>query len=137
MLIFHNHTFHQMSFYAENTYPRECCGILLGRRYGDFKIICEILAAENTADDIANFKIDPLALAEAESSAEEKAFEIIGFYHSHPNHDARPSITDVQYMLSGFSYPIISVKNGVCAGIASFTKEYPTDTTVMPEDIFT
>ncbi|MGN1346292.1 MAG: Mov34/MPN/PAD-1 family protein [Eubacteriales bacterium] len=137
MLIFQNHTFQKMYLCAENAYPRECCGILLGRRYADFKIVCEILAAENTADDEAHFQMDPLTIVKAEASAEEKAFEILGVYHSHPDHDANASNTDVLYMLPGYSYPIVSVKNGACVGTASFVKEHPTDTIVVSEDIFT
>lgn len=136
MLIIQNNTLQKMLSHAQDVYPRECCGILLGISAGCRRTACRILHTENMAADALHFAIDPLSVAQAEALAEEEGLEIIGFYHSHPDHAAVASAADVCHMLAGFSYPIVSVQNGRCAGISSFTKRRQTDDHAMTEDIF-
>ena len=112
MLVFHKAETENMCSHAEEAYPKECCGILLGKSTAGRKIVCKILRADNTAKDSLRFEISPSSLIKAELLAEKEKLEIIGVYHSHPDHDAAASSDDELHMIAGLSYPIISVKNG-------------------------
>ena len=107
--------------HAEAEYPRECCGILLGECDGGRKTVRSIIETENAVSgehSTAHFRIDPLAVAKAER----EPFEILGFYHSHPDCEAIPSKEDILHMIEGYSYPIISVRNGKCVDISGFVR---------------
>lgn len=136
MLIFQKNSMEEIFSHAQKEYPGECCGILLGRSSSCQRIVCKILQTVNTAKDSVHFQISPSDLVKAEWMAEEEGLEIIGFYHSHPDYEASVSKTDIQHMIAGYSYPIVSVRNGRCVGTKSFRKQNQTDTTVTAEDIW-
>ena len=80
-------------------YPNECCGILIGSagQAGRERTVDRIVAMANAFDPqerYHRFSIDPLLLAGAEESAAAEGRAVIGFYHSHPDHPARPSEYD-------------------------------------------
>jgi proteasome lid subunit RPN8/RPN11 len=78
-------------------YPNECCGILIGRDVGDARIVEKLVPMKNvfdSAEQYHRFSIDPLQLAAADESAASKGRAVLGFYHSHPDHPARPSEYD-------------------------------------------
>ena len=108
--------------HAKSEYPRECCGIILGKRTGEQKTAEKIIQTENTAGSERYFQIDPLAVLKAELSAEQEQLEITGFYHSHPDCKAIPSEQDIASMIIGYSYLIISVRDGECADMRSFER---------------
>lgn len=135
MLILHKTELENMCSHAEEAYPNECCGILLGKSSAGEKTVCKILKADNTAKDSLRFEISPSSLIGAELLAEKEKLEIIGVYHSHPDHDAAASSDDELHMIAGLSYPIISVKNGVRGKIVSFVKSNLTDSTATAENI--
>ena len=121
MLILQGDISERLISHAEAEYPRECCGILLGECDGGRKIVRRIMETENTVGGehgTSHFRIDPLAVAKAER----EQLEILGFYHSHPDCEAIPSKEDILHMIEGYSYPIISVRNGKCADINSFAR---------------
>ncbi len=81
---------------AKNTYPNECCGILLGRADADAIRVTSLLRAGNTRTDSAHnrYHIAPEELIAAQRQARNSGLDIVGFYHSHPDHPAQWSHTD-------------------------------------------
>jgi proteasome lid subunit RPN8/RPN11 len=77
--------------HARETAPAECCGMLIGRAA---EIVAAVRAA-NVADTPTRYEIDPKDHIEARREARARGLEVVGFYHSHPHSDARPSPTDV------------------------------------------
>ncbi len=105
------------------TYPEEGCGLLLGQ--ADRFLVTDFLQLENTASpDRAgkHFVLDPLKVYEAEREAEKKGLDILGFYHSHPDHEAALSEEDRRYMIPGMFYMILSIVKGRCRDIRVFEK---------------
>ncbi|MEN3039385.1 MAG: M67 family metallopeptidase [Candidatus Kryptonium sp.] len=100
--------------HAEETYPEECCGILLGKFDAFQKVVFEILRIENSKETERNrrYLIKPQDYLKAEKYAKEKGYDIVGFYHSHPNHPAKPSEYDKEHAFPFLSYIIVSVENG-------------------------
>ena len=76
--------------HSERAKPRECCGVLVGR--GDD--ILQAIAARNTADDPNRYVLDPADHIAIRRNARAAGLAVIGFYHSHPHSEARPSATD-------------------------------------------
>ncbi|MEA2734347.1 MAG: hypothetical protein QOE14_798 [Humisphaera sp.] len=94
-------------------YPNECCGILVGSE--KTRKVDRIVAMANAFDPqerYHRFTIDPLLLADAEESAAAEGKAVIGFYHSHPDHPARPSEYDRTHVppWSFYSHIIVAVE---------------------------
>lgn len=109
--------------HGEETYPHECCGVLLGRMDRDERIVTSIARAGNTRTDSAHnrYNIDPKDLIRIQREGRERGEDIIGFYHSHPDHPARWSSTDLaEAHWFGCSYVITSVEKGKVALTNSF-----------------
>ncbi len=100
--------------HAQNEYPYECCGFILGRFKDDESIALQYISVENTKEENRErrFLIDPIAYQEAEDEADRQKLSIISIVHSHPDHPDKPSDFDRDHAWPGFSYIIISVKNG-------------------------
>jgi proteasome lid subunit RPN8/RPN11 len=86
----------QLRAHGEETYPNECCGILLGHVDGDSLRVTQLLRAGNTRTDSAHnrYHISPVELVKAQREARQQGLDIVGFYHSHPDHPAMWSSTD-------------------------------------------
>ena len=110
--------------HGEETYPHECCGVLLGRFADDgSKAVSRIARCGNTREDSPHnrYHIDPKELVRIQREGRERGEDIVGFYHSHPDHPARWSVTDLaEAHWFGCSYVITSVENGVAAITNSF-----------------
>jgi len=109
--------------HGEETYPHESCGVLLGRMDGDQRIVTSIARCGNTRDDSPHnrYHIDPRELVEIQRESRKRAEDIIGFYHSHPDHPARWSQTDLaEAHWYGCSYAITSVEKGKAETTSSF-----------------
>jgi proteasome lid subunit RPN8/RPN11 len=110
--------------HGEETYPHECCGVLLGRFEDDgSKAVSRIARCGNTREDSPHnrYHIDPKELVCIQREGRERDEDIVGFYHSHPDHPARWSVTDLaEAHWFGCSYVITSVENGVAAITNSF-----------------
>jgi len=108
--------------HGEETYPHECCGVLLGRFDDDgSKAVSRIARCGNTRADSPHnrYHIDPKELIRIQRKGRERGEDIVGFYHSHPDHPARWSVTDLaEAHWFGCSYVITSVENGA-AGITN------------------
>lgn len=109
--------------HGEETYPYECCGALLGRARGDGWQIEAAVRAGNTRTDSAHnrYQIAPVQLVKIEREARQRGLDIAGFYHSHPDHPAQWSQTDLaEAHWLGCSYVITAVANGKAAATNSF-----------------
>ena len=114
--------------HAEETYPYECCGVLLGR-FDDngaesvTKSVSHIARCGNTRADSPHnrYQIDPRELIRIQREGRERGEDIVGFYHSHPDHPAQWSPTDLaEAHWFGCSYVITSVDKGVATITNSF-----------------
>ena len=113
----------QLFEHAEQTYPNECCGALLGKMTGEIKVISEIIPIENAGelDKQAHwFVIEPDDVMRAERTAMKKGLDVLGFYHSHPEHTSEPSKSDRENAMPVWSYPIVSVKSGKSVEVRSW-----------------
>jgi proteasome lid subunit RPN8/RPN11 len=94
--------------HAAEHYPEECCGILLGDP-GERRVVMAV-AGRNTAEERRHrYVIEPLDILRADNAGREKGLEIIGFYHSHPDHPAAPSRTDLELAWPDYVYVIAAV----------------------------
>jgi proteasome lid subunit RPN8/RPN11 len=104
--------------HAEAAYPEECCGVLLGRIEGDSVRVADLFPVENRDPDARErrYLIGPGDYLRAERAAEAEGLDVVGFYHSHPDHPARPSATDLaEATFPGFVYTITAVEHGRAA----------------------
>ena len=109
--------------HAEAEYPHECCGILLGKMSPDVREAEVAVRCRNARTDSPHnrYSIDPIELVRIQREARDLALEIVGFYHSHPDHPARWSLTDLaEAHWIGCSYVITSVQDGNAAETNSF-----------------
>jgi proteasome lid subunit RPN8/RPN11 len=99
-----------ISAHGRETYPHECCGALIGTE----DLVTEALALPNTTEEgpRRRFLVRPVDYRQAEARASELKAELLGFYHSHPDHPARPSQYDLDHAWPSFSYVIVSVIQG-------------------------
>ena len=104
--------------HGRETYPHECCGALIG----DAGIVTATLALPNTTEEgpRRRFLVRPADYRDAERAAVEAGAELLGFYHSHPDHPARPSQYDLDHAWPFFSYIIVSVRAGVPEDMTSW-----------------
>ncbi len=102
--------------HGEETYPQECCGVLLGRFEDDgAKTVTRAVRCGNTREDSPEnrYNIDPKELIRIQREGRERGEDIVGFYHSHPDHPAQWSPTDLaEAHWFGCSYVITSVEKG-------------------------
>ncbi|MCS7208182.1 MAG: M67 family metallopeptidase [Fimbriimonadales bacterium] len=108
--------------HARAEYPHECCGALLGREEGALRVIQQIirLANERADERERRFYVSPQQVLMAERHARETGLLLLGFYHSHPDHPAAPSEYDREHALPYYSYPIVSVVQGVPTELRSW-----------------
>jgi proteasome lid subunit RPN8/RPN11 len=106
--------------HGEQTYPHECCGALLGRdtEVAEGRVHREIRALHpliNRRDDSPNnrFSVTSQDVLDAEKAARQQGLEVVGWYHSHPDHPARPSQYDRDHAWPWYSYIIVSVANKI------------------------
>ncbi|PSB20474.1 hypothetical protein C7B76_06350 [filamentous cyanobacterium CCP2] len=131
----------QMQSVAEQSYPAECCGLLVGelQRQGEAetKVLLEVWEMRNawetaftngslpdlvlsTGQHLAKterYWIDPKDLLTAQRTARDRGLTILGVYHSHPNHPAIPSECDRTLAWAEYSYIIVSVQQGVAEAV--------------------
>jgi proteasome lid subunit RPN8/RPN11 len=109
--------------HGEQTYPDESCGVLLGVFGEDQRIVRRTLPCRNASLDSprSRYSVDPVELVRAQRDAREEGLEIVGFYHSHPDHPARWSPTDLEEAhWIGCSYVITAIEKGSATQTNSF-----------------
>ncbi len=99
---------------AQETYPHECCGIMVGSVEGDIKSVSELIPAVNErTDSLANrYLITSDFVQKIEARIRNTDSSIVGFFHSHPDVPARPSVYDREHAWPWYSYLIVSVMKG-------------------------
>jgi proteasome lid subunit RPN8/RPN11 len=96
--------------HGREAFPHECCGAMLGSH----GVVSEAFALPNTTEEgpRRRFLVRPDDYRAAEKRARDTGLELVGFYHSHPDHPARPSQYDLDHAWPSFSYVIVSVMGG-------------------------
>ncbi len=114
----------EIRVHGTESYPQECCGALLGRADGDGrKRVEELHALINRREDSPRnrFLVTGEDYRAAEKAACEKGLEVVGWYHSHPDHPARPSEFDREHAWPTYSYVIVAVADRKPGEITSWT----------------
>ncbi len=116
-----NDLLQKMKMHAERDYPNECCGFVYGLE-GEIRQVRIAREVENAkeGDQSNRFQIDPLDYQQAEKYAIEHDLDLLGVYHSHPDHPAEPSEHDRKVAMPWFSYIIISVQDGTAGSTRSW-----------------
>ncbi len=101
----------QLRYLAEMSYPFEACGMLVGKTHSQRISVSRVLQAGNLSENgkLDRYVLDPEDFLTAERCAREQQMEIVGIWHSHPNHPAEPSTKDLEAAWHGYSYVIVSV----------------------------
>lgn len=124
MIKFSRKNYDSIRAHGEETYPHECCGVLLGSFNDDgSRVVSSTARCGNTRTDSAHnrYNIDPRQLVRIQREGRVRGEDIVGFYHSHPDHPAQWSKTDHEEAhWIGCSYVITSVEKGKAAVTNSF-----------------
>jgi proteasome lid subunit RPN8/RPN11 len=135
--------------HSESTYPNECCGLLVGKVANGSKTVVEVRATQNVwnaqaaqlfmtegiraTNQLSNYTIAAQTMLEVQKEARDRALQIIGIYHSHPNHPAIASECDRLYAWENYSYIIVSVMAGKAQKLLCW--ELDSDRTFQAEEI--
>ena len=114
----------QIRAHGAETYPEECCGFLLGTAEDGTNVVRSVRRVENRQADNRErrYTIAPDDYQAANKAAHEQGLDIVGFYHSHPDHPAEPSETDLQEAtFPGYTYVIVAVRHGTPANLTAWT----------------
>lgn len=110
--------------HARRTYAEECCGVLMGRLLPDDGggVVERAVALDNERSDSRHnrYLIEPETVLHAHRQAREAGLDIVGYYHSHPDHPAVPSDFDREHAWPGMSYLITAVEKGRIADTRSW-----------------
>ena len=110
--------------HGEQEYPHECCGLLVGRIEPDGrKVVLEIYPVSNAREEEARHNrslILPDEYVRGERYARGRKLDVVGNYHSHPDHPAVPSQFDLEHAWPTWSYIIVSVREGKSADVRSW-----------------
>ncbi|MFQ3618670.1 MAG: M67 family metallopeptidase [Cyanobacteriota bacterium] len=141
--------------HAERTYPQECCGLLLGHAASTsdetIRTVVELWAAENAwnaeaaalISELLNrpqmdhskgdrYWIEPAEMLAAMKHGRDRQLDIIGVYHSHPDHPAVPSACDRAIAWPHYSYIIVSVSQGSAQDLLSWNLDQDRDFQAEP-----
>jgi len=113
-------------------YPNECCGILIGKEKDGRRMVERLAPMKNVFDageQYHRFSIDPLAQIEAEKSADDSGKVVLGYYHSHPDHPARPSEYDRTHVppWSFYGHIIVAIEKGRPAAMTAWYMDEHTE----------
>ncbi len=108
--------------HLRRAYPEEGCGVLLGHDTGADRRVGRVIGFDNERADSRHnrYVISPEQFLAAEKAARQEGLDVIGFFHSHPDHPARPSAFDLEHAWPFYSYVIVSVERGVVAATTSW-----------------
>jgi proteasome lid subunit RPN8/RPN11 len=125
-----------MRAHAEQAYPNECCGAMLGRIGSGTKLVQRAVALDNAyaGSQKARYEIRTEDLLEADLLARRDGLDLIGIYHSHPDCDAYFSRTDLQNSCPWYSFVVMSIRSGRFDHATSWLPN-PEQTAAEPEQI--
>jgi proteasome lid subunit RPN8/RPN11 len=108
--------------HGEASYPEECCGFLIGQASGGATVVERVLPVANERQDSRHnrYVISPETVLAAHKEARAAGADVVGYYHSHPDHPSRPSDFDREHAWPGLSYLIVSVQQGRAADARSW-----------------
>lgn len=140
MLTIKTREYESLRRHGEETYPSECCGALLGRFKDGNRVVEDTVRCSNTRADRPQdrYQVDPKELIGVQRQADERGLEIVGFYHSHPDHPPQWSQTDLaEAHWMSCSYVITAVEKGSSARTNSFVLSGSSedDKRLEPEEI--
>jgi proteasome lid subunit RPN8/RPN11 len=113
---------HKIKVHAMEAYPEECCGILVGTEREGGKEVYDVIRIGNAKDEnrTRRFLITPAEYRRAEEAAGAEGLGVMGFYHSHPDHPARPSQFDLDHAWPWCSYIIAAVEERIPSAVKSW-----------------
>ncbi len=122
-------------------YPEEGCGVLLGSEQDGRREITRVIAFDNQREDSRHnrYTISPAQFLAAEQESRAHGVDVLGFFHSHPDHPAQPSAFDLEHAWPYYSYLIVSVREGRIDTMRSFRltddrSRFDSETLEMPDD---
>src|SRR5689334_722695 len=103
-----------MVSHARQTFPNECCGVMLGSNSDEQKTVKQAIPTENAyrGSQEDRYEIRPEELLAADREARKNGLEVIGIFHSHPNCDAYFSKTDLENSCPWYSFVVLSIQKG-------------------------
>src|SRR6185369_1053422 len=121
MIKFERRAQEQMTAIGERGYPHEICGVMLGKS-GDPRLVTEVFECGNLNKHKpeTRYDMDPKDDLKGEALARQKGLDVLGIFHSHPDHPDKASETDRQAAWPGFSYVIMSIQKGKYASMRSW-----------------
>jgi proteasome lid subunit RPN8/RPN11 len=111
----------QMTAIGEKGYPHEICGLMLGKG-GENRLVTEVFECGNLnkLKPETRYDMDPKDYMKGEALARQKGLDVVGIFHSHPDHPDKASETDRQAAWPGFSYIIMSIQKGKFVSMKSW-----------------
>ena len=121
-LVLSNSLMNEMKQHALEAYPMECCGFVFGDERKEERFIVTVTRAENSkaGDQRRRFEINPRDYLKAERYALANEVTLIGIYHSHPDHPAKPSEHDLRQAVPFFSYLILATEKEQVTTVTSW-----------------
>ncbi|MCR4320525.1 MAG: M67 family metallopeptidase [Candidatus Brocadiaceae bacterium] len=121
MLGIDNDKLHFIKDQVKKSYPYECCGLLIGTDTSEKKVV-EVRPVQNKNAERTHdrYEIEGKEFVKIDKEASKKGLQIIGIYHSHPDHPAIPSAYDTEHAWAGYSYMIAAVEKGEAIDIRSW-----------------
>lgn len=139
MVVLAQPEFLQLKVLAEAAYPDEFCAILLGRRERSRAQVTRVLPAPNVHQNPRKaYAISPVAVIGAQRKSLAEDLQVLGFVHSHPDHSAEPSPSDLdQALWPGCVYGIVSVRQGTFAELSFYRLQGDTlsDRHFVPDEL--
>ena len=124
MMRTHAHILDIIRVHGQAAYPEECCGFLLGyaTTEGNHVVAASPVKNRRVENRERRYAITPHDYHAADRFARQQGLDIIGFYHSHPDHPARPSATDLaEATFPGYTYVIVSIRDGQPADLTAWS----------------
>ncbi len=111
----------QMISIGERGFPHEICGLMLGKA-GESRVVLEVFECGNLnkLKPETRYDMDPKDYLKGEALARQKGLDVVGIFHSHPDHPDKASETDREAAWPGFSYVIMSIQKGKFASMKSW-----------------
>lgn len=112
---------------SRDGYPFEVCGVFLGRQEDKEVVVTELVEIDNLNQDRRQdrYLMDPQGFLRADQRARREGLDIVGIWHTHPDHPAIPSVTDAAAAWEGYAYAIVSVNDGESEILRSWTFRPP------------
>ena len=113
----------QIHAHGEEAYPGEGAGFMLGNADGDLRVVSAILKLPNAREEAAQhnrYLLTPQDMLRSEQEAAKRGLDVIGVFHSHPDHPNEPSEFDRDWAMPWFSYIITSIRTGEADGSRSW-----------------